>query len=418
MTKNRKEDRSAVPNNQSFVSHLECSGTGKICSADKFHGLSDDGYPLLFRYNLDRVNSEISRDQIESSSSTGFWKYRSLLPVAKRENIVSLGETETPLIPLNKVAKNLGAPTDSVLMKDEGYLPTGSFKARGLSVVVSVAKEFGVRHLVIPTAGNAGEALAAYAARAGIKATVICPRDAPIATIRQTARYTEELILVDGLINDCGNLIPQAQDGRQWRNISTFKEPYRVEGKKTIAFEIASQLKWKTPDYIFYPTGGGVGLIGIWKGFKELQELGWIGGHLPKMVAVQPEGCAPIVEAWAAKADAAVPVGQVDTVIHGMRVPAPFADRLMLKTLRESTGFGITISDQAASDALRRIARLEGQLLSLEGAAVVAAFEKAYSLKMIKSDCRVVLINSASGLKNDFDDEFDFVGDDFEINIR
>mgnify|MGYP000268076503 CR=1 FL=1 len=283
-----------------YVTHLECSITGKRYEAGKVHGLSEAGRPLLVRYDLERLAAAVSKDDIAASDAPGFWRYAPFLPVGNAANRISLGEVVTPLIPLERSAAALGAQPGKAIVKDEGRLPTGSFKARGLCLAVSMAKEFGLDHLAIPTNGNAGAAMAAYARRAGIRATVLCPADTPDINIREIQLQGAAVWKVNGLINDCGKIVGDGKGPVGWFDISTLKEPYRIEGKKTMGLELAEQMGWKLPDVIFYPTGGGTGLIGMWKAFAELKEMGWISGKMPRMVAVQAEGCAPIVKAWEA----------------------------------------------------------------------------------------------------------------------
>ena len=279
----------------SYVSHLECAYTGQHYPADGLHSISEEGRPLLVRYDLSRLGSEISRADIEASTEPGFWRYSALLPVARPEDRVSLGEVITPLVGLEKSARLIGAAPGKVLVKDESRLPTGSFKARGLALAVSMAKQLGVEHLAVPTNGNAGSALAAYASRAGIRATVLCPDNTPDINTRETKAQGGDTYLVNGLIGECGRIISEGSEDVDWFAVSTLKEPYRIEGKKTMGIELAEQMSWQLPDVIFYPTGGGTGLIGMWKAFAELMELGWIDCELPRMVAVQSTGCAPIV---------------------------------------------------------------------------------------------------------------------------
>ncbi|MEM7528592.1 MAG: threonine synthase, partial [Pseudomonadota bacterium] len=281
-----------------FVSHLECSISGKRYEAGRPHGLSEAGRPLLVRYDLETMKERLDRDALAASTAPGFWRYASMLPVEKPENRVSLGEVMTPIIPLAASAAGLGGKPGHVLIKDEGRLPTGSFKARGLCLAVSMAKSFGITHMAIPTNGNAGAALAAYGRQAGMQITVLCPDDTPDINVREIRAQGADTYLVNGLINDCGKLVGQGKESIGWFDVSTLKEPYRIEGKKTMGLELAEQMGWKLPDVIFYPTGGGTGLIGMWKAFAELKALGWLEGPLPRMVAVQAEGCAPIVKAW------------------------------------------------------------------------------------------------------------------------
>src|ERR1041385_1450041 len=279
-----------------FVSHLECSLTGERYEADRLHGLARAGRPLLVRYDLDGVGRALPRDALAGRPQT-LWRYRELLPVRRPENVLSLGEVVTPLVSLPRIAGRL-AKGGVLLVKDEGRLPTGSFKARGLVLAVAMAKELGIRHMAMPTNGNAGAAMAAYCARAGMKATGFCPDDTPAWNIREIAMQGAAVYLVDGLIDDCGKLVADGEKDAGWVNCSTLREPYRIAGKKRLGLELAQQLGWQVPDVIFYPTGGGTGIIGMWKAFAEMEAIGWIGKKRPRMVVVQASGCAPMVNAW------------------------------------------------------------------------------------------------------------------------
>ena len=383
--------------NNTFVTHLECSMSGKRYKKDFIHGLSDEGKPLLVRYDLEKIKDLISKEYLKKSDQNGFWRYSFLLPV-QTPNIISLGEVVTPLISLENVAKKLKQKSD-LLVKDEGLLPTSSFKARGLGVAVSMAKQFGIDHLAIPTNGNAGAAMAAYAAKAGIKCTVFCPDDTPEINIREISRLGAEIFKVNGLINDCGKIVFEGKDKVGWFDVSTLKEPYRIEGKKTMGLELAEQLNWELPDVIFYPTGGGTGLIGMWKAFSELQKLGWIGEKLPRMVAVQAEGCAPIVKAWREGEETADLWENANTIAAGIRVPVAVGDFLIIRAVNESDGFAITVSDDEIIKARDFVSKTEGTLLCPEGAATLAAFKKSLSEGLISSNDRAVLFNCASGLK-------------------
>ena len=270
-----------------YVSHLECSVTGEKYEAGEIHTVSNSGKPLLVRYDLARLSSEVSREDIENSTEPGFWRYSPLLPVSKLDNRVSLGEVVTPLVRLNSSAEFLGVGSGSIIVKDESRLPTGSFKARGLGLAVSMAKELGLEHLAIPTNGNAGSALAAYASRAGLSTTVLCPDNTPEINTQETMAQGGDTYLVNGLIGECGHIIADGIEEVGWFPVSTLKEPYRIEGKKTMGIELAEQMEWKLPELIFYPTGGGTGLIGMWKAFAELTELGWMDCPMPRMIAVQ-----------------------------------------------------------------------------------------------------------------------------------
>ena len=376
-----------------FVIHLECSMTGERYPADTLQTLSRAGRPLLVRYDLDAVRRTFSRDAL-SGRPQSLWRYRELLPVRRPENALSLGEVTTPLIPLPRLAKG-----GEILVKDEGRLPTGSFKARGLALAVSMAKELGVKTMAMPTNGNAGAAMAAYCARAGIKSYVFCPDDTPAVNIREIAMQGAEVFLVDGLIDDCGRLVAEGEKAVGWFNCSTLREPYRIEGKKTMGIELAEQLGWELPDVIFYPTGGGTGIIGMWKAFDELEKIGWIGPKRPRMVVVQAAGCAPMVKAWQDGVEHATRWENAHTFAAGIRVPQGIGDFLILRAVRESGGFAIAVEDDAIARAWRHVAREEGLLLCPEGAATYAAYEQALADGRVRPDERVVLFNCASGLK-------------------
>lgn len=377
-----------------FVTHLECGLTGEKFPADQIHGLSRAGRPLLVRYDLEKISQALNRSEL-SSRPWDFWRYRELLPVRKAENIVSLGETVTPLIYLPKLQIGKGP----LLVKDEGRLPTGSFKARGIAMAVSMAKELGVQKIAMPTNGNAGAALAAYASRAGIESFVFCPDDTPEINIREIAAQGAHTYRVNGLINDCGKIVGEGKSQANWFDMSTLKEPYRIEGKKTMGLELAEQYSWELPDVIFYPTGGGTGLIGMWKAFAELEQLGWIGSKRPKMVAVQATGCAPIVKAFEEGTRHAELWKDAHTVASGIRVPVAVGDFLILDAVRESQGFAIAVTDDSILAARQTVAEKEGFLLCPEGAATFAAYEQSLREGRISSQDSVVLFNCASGLK-------------------
>jgi threonine synthase len=384
---------------QTFVSHLECSITGKRYEAGQIHGLSEAGRPILVRYDLERLAAEITKDSIGASADPGFWRYAPFLPVTKPENRISLGEVITPLIPLDRSAPGLGAMPGKALIKDEGRLPTGSFKARGLCLAVSMARELGLEHLAIPTNGNAGAAMAAYARRAGLKASVLCPSDTPDINVREIAQQGAGVWKVNGLINDCGKIVGQGKEAVGWFDVSTLKEPYRIEGKKTMGLELVEQLGWKLPDVIFYPTGGGTGLIGMWKAFHELKEIGWIDGPMPRMVAVQAEGCAPIVKAWEAGEEHAPLWENAHTVAAGIRVPIAVGDFLIIRAVRESNGFAMAVPDDAIMATRDQVAKEDGLLLCPEGAATVEAYRRALADGLVKPGDSAVLYNCATGLK-------------------
>ena len=384
---------------RSYVLHLECSKTGKIYPADQIHNLSDDGMPLLVRYDLKKIKQELSKDSWCIESAPGFWRYQALLPVSKAASKISLGEVVTPLIPLKESINMLGGKPGNIIVKDEGRLPTGSFKARGLALAVSMAHQFGLNHLAIPTNGNAGAALAAYARQANIKATVFCPDDTPLVNVQEIQLQGADTYLVNGLINDCGKIVLEGREKAGWFDVSTLKEPYRIEGKKTMGFELAEQMDWTLPDAIFYPTGGGTGLIGMWKAFAELKELGWLTGNLPKMIAIQSTGCAPIVDAFNKGIDHAPLWENAQTIASGIRVPAAIGDFLILDAIRQSNGCALAVEDEHIINTRDMIAKKDGLLLCPEGAATAAGYQIALEKKIINEDEKVVLFNCASGLK-------------------
>jgi threonine synthase len=376
-----------------FVTHLECGMTGERVAADTLHNLSPAGKPLLVRYDLESVAEALSRDDL-SRRAADFWRYRELLPVRRTENIVSLGECLTPIIEARKIVRD-----GSLLIKDEGRLPTGSFKARGLAMAVSMAKELGVTRVAMPTNGNAGAALAAYGTKAGMTVTIFCPDDTPQVNVSEIALQGASVYLVNGLINDCGKLVAEGKAITGWFDVSTLKEPYRIEGKKTMGLELAEQLDWELPDVIFYPTGGGTGLIGMWKAFNEMKALGWIGAKRPRMVAVQASGCAPIVKAWEDGAEHAPVWENAHTIAAGIRVPAAIGDFLILRAIRESNGFALAVDDEAITASLGEMACSEGLLLCPEGAATYAAWKQSLREGRIAKEERALLFNCATGLK-------------------
>jgi threonine synthase len=380
-----------------FVTHLECSLTSEHYPADTLQTLSKAGRPLLVRYDLDGVRRALPRERLAARPQS-LWRYRELLPVRRPQSVVSLGEVVTPLIPLPRIAARLTRGGE-ILVKDEGRLPTGSFKARGLALAVSMAKELGVGAMAMPTNGNAGAAMAAYCSRAGIKAHVFCPDDTPAVNVREIAMQGAAVFLVDALIDDCGKLVAAGEREVGWFNCSTLREPYRIEGKKTMGIELAEQLGWQLPDVIFYPTGGGTGIIGMWKAFAELEAIGWIGSKRPRMVVVQAEGCAPMVKAWEEGAEHAPRWENAHTFAAGIRVPQAVGDFLILRAVRESGGFALAVADDAIAAAWREVAAEEGLLLCPETAATYAAYKHALADGRVRPDERVVLFNCASGLK-------------------
>ena len=379
-----------------FVSHLECGLTGERFPADRIATLSSAGKPLLVRYELEALSRGISRSGLEKRAND-FWRYREFLPVRHVQNIVSLGETVTPLLAAPRLRRLLGG--GEILIKDEGRLPTGSFKARGLALAVSMAKELGIKRMAMATAGNAGAALAAYCSRAGIASYVFCPEDAPLPNVGETVLEGAKLYKVNGLINDCAKIVAEGKEAMGWFDTSTLKEPYRIEGKKTMGLELAEQLGWTLPDAIFYPTGGGTGLIGMWKVFDELGRIGWLDAKRPRMIAVQSTGCAPIVRAFERGQEFAEPWQNAETVASGLRVPAALGDFLILRAIRASNGFAVAIPDEVILEARAEVGREEGLLLSPEGAATYAAYRQALKEGRIGKGDRVVLFNCGNGLK-------------------
>jgi len=391
-----RDDENLTTERPTFVTHLECAYTGERVEADTLQNLSPAGKPLLVKYDLDGVKNAISKEAL-ARRPADLWRYRELLPVRKVADIVSLGEVMTPLIRLPRLSKSLGG--GEIIVKDEGRLPTGSFKARGLVMAVSMGKALGVRHMAMPTNGNAGAALAAYATRAGIRTTIFCPEDTPEVNVSEIELQGATVYRVNGLIDDCGKIVGEGKARVGWFDVSTLKEPYRIEGKKTMGLELAEQLGWDVPDVIFYPTGGGTGLIGMWKAFAELEAIGFMGKKRPRMVAVQAEGCAPMVRAYEAGEEHAPRFENAHTIASGIRVPQAIGDFLILRAVRESNGFAIAVSDEAISSALDEVARGEGLLLCPEGAATYAAYKKSLAEGRVSKSDRVVLYNCASGLK-------------------
>lgn len=381
---------------ETFVTHLECSYTGKTYPADQLQGLSEAGKPLLVRYDLEALGKAISKQDLIGRLPE-FWRYREFLPVRKTENVVRLGELMTPILSASKIQAELGC--GKILIKDEGRLPTGSFKARGLALAVAMAKELGVKRMAMPTNGNAGAALAAYCSAADIETYVFCPEDTPRVNIEEIAFQGANTFLANGYINDCGRIVGEGKDIMGWFDTSTLKEPYRIEGKKTMGLELAEQMDWQLPDVILYPTGGGTGLIGMWKAFAELEAIGWIGSKRPRMVAVQAEGCAPIVKAFDEGTRHAEPWKDAHTIASGIRVPAAVGDFLILDAVRESGGFAVSVSDENISKSHKECAKKEGILLCPEGAATLAALKQELKTGRIKMDETVMLFNCATGLK-------------------
>ena len=378
------------------VTHLECSRTGERLEAGKIQNLSAAGWPLLVRYDLQKLARQWDRDSIADGPPT-MWRYAPVLPVRYRDNIVSLHEGFTPLHRLQRLGERLEC--DDLWLKDEGVNPTATFKARGVSCAISMCRELGIRKVAIPTAGNAGGALAAYAAAAGIEAYVFMPRDVPAANFIESKTFGANVTLVDGLISDCAKRVAEGKTTEGWFDLSTLKEPYRIEGKKTMGLEAAEQFGWNLPDAIFYPTGGGVGLIGMWKAFEELEQLGWIGSKRPKMIAVQAEGCPPIVRAFEQNAEFSEFFQNAETIASGLRVPKALGDFLVLRAVRGSGGTAISVSDTEIMESSERLAASEGLFVAPEGGACIAALKKLRHSGFLRKNERILIYNTGSGYK-------------------
>jgi threonine synthase len=375
--------------------YLECSICHEKLDAAKPANLCPCGGPLLVRYDLEVIRHRWLRREV-GHGPANMWRYAPVLPPLN-EHIVSLGEGWTPLVRTRRLGSRIGA--DALWVKDEGLNPTGSFKARGLACAISMCVELGIKKVAIPSAGNAASALAAYAAAAGIEAHIFMPKDVPQANYLECKAYGANVTLVDGLISDCGKIVATRGPVEGWFDISTLKEPYRIEGKKTMGYEVAEQMGWEIPDAIFYPTGGGVGLIGMWKAFGEMERLGWIGGKRPKMISVQAAGCAPIVKAFEENEPRSVFFENAHTVAAGLRVPKALGDFLVLEGVRESGGTAIAVTDDEMLDAGVQLASDEGIYAAPEGAACVAAAQKLIASGFLKPSDRIVLYNTGSGLK-------------------
>lgn len=372
------------------VTHLECSACGKRREAGQLHNLCECGNPLLVRYDLAKAKSEWSREALKDAPNT-MWRYAPVLPV--HHSIVSLGEGMTPLLKTSR----MGLP--DLWIKDEGLNPTGSFKARGLSCAISMCKELGVRKVAIPSAGNAASALAAYAAAAGMEAHIFMPLDVPEANFLECKAFGAHVTLVNGLISDCGKMVATRKDAEGWFDVSTLKEPYRIEGKKTMGYEVAEQFGWQLPDVIFYPAGGGVGLIGMWKAFEEMEALGWIGPKRAKMIAVQAAGCAPIVRAFELGQERSEFWENAQTVAAGLRVPKALGDFLVLDAVRKSGGTAVAVNDHDLVDGSLELAAREGIFAAPEGGACVAALKQLIASGFLQSEERIVIYNTGAGLK-------------------
>lgn len=372
----------------SRLTHLECTKCGERLPADRPQTVCPkDGGVLYARYDLATIRSEFTRDKLKGRPAT-MWRYREVLPEA---DPVTLGEGFTPMLASREFP--------SVYIKDEGLNPTGSFKARGLSAAVTMAKHFGLQKLAIPSAGNAAGAMAAYAAAAGLEAHIFMPKDVPAANRIESEMFGARVILVDGLISDCARMVTERKDKEGWFDVSTLKEPYRVEGKKTMGYEVAEQLEWRMPAGILYPTGGGVGLLGMWKAFDEMEKLGWIGAERPRMICVQAAGCAPVVKAWEEHKATAEMWKNAATSAAGLRVPKPYGDYLILDILKESGGRALSVTDEEIMESVRHWARIEGVFAAPEGAAVLAGYRKLLAEGFFKTGDRVVLFNTGTGYK-------------------
>ena len=378
------------------LTHLECSLCHKHLDPAIPHNLCECGGPLLVRYDLDKVRESWNREWIPNGPSS-MWRYAPVLPVSKPANIISLGEGMTPLVKTQRLGAKLGL--NKLWIKDEGVNPTGSFKARGLSCAISMCAELGVKKIAIPSAGNAAGAAAAYAAAAGIEAHIFMPRDVPQANFIECKATGAHVTLVNGLISDCGRIVAERKQAEGWFEVSTLKEPYRIEGKKTMGYELAEQMRWSLPDVILYPCGGGVGLIGMWKAFDEMEHLGWIGSKRPKMIAVQAEGCQPIVRAFEQDAERSTFFEDAQTVASGLRVPKPLGDFLVLDAVRKSRGTAIAVSDRDMLDAGIELAELEGMFAAPEGGACVAALRQLLASGFLTPDESIVIYNTGSGIK-------------------
>jgi threonine synthase len=381
-----------------FLTHLTCSSCGLKHDWAILQNLCRECQkPLFPTYNLDEVSRALPREALKSRTDKSLWRYRDLLPLPAAVEPVSLGEGGTPLLRTDRLAERFGL--ENLYVKDESLNPTQSFKARGMSVAVSMAKHLGATKLVAPSAGNAGAALAAYAARAGLEAFVFMPRDTPRANIIEAKQFGARVTLIDGLITDCGAEIAKRKDSEGWFDMSTLKEPYRVEGKKTLGYELAEQMHWQLPDVVLYPTGGGTGLIGMWKAFAEMEAMRWIGQKRPRMFSVQASGCAPIVRAFADGSTAAPEFPNAHTVASGLRVPKAIGDFIMLKILRDSGGGAIAVDDEEMIRATKEIGASEGLFVAPEGAACFVALRSLLKGGQINPAERVVIFNTGSGIK-------------------
>ena len=387
----------------SYFTHLECSSCGERHETNKVQTVCTKcGKPLFARYDLEKIQNTLTRRELVAREAN-MWRYWELLPIVERKNAVTLGEGWTPLINTPRLGEKIGLP--DLWVKDEGIIPTGTFKARGLSMAISKAKELGIKRVALPSAGNAAGAMAAYGARAGMEVYVFMPKDAPKVNMIECQIVGAKVTLVDGLISDAGKLVKGGMEEMMWFNVATLGEPYRVEGKKTMGIEVAEQFDWTLPDVIIYPTGGGTGIIGMWKVFDELEELGWIGPQRPRMISVQAEGCAPIVKAYEEGADVSTFFENAKTKAAGLRVPKALGDFLVLNAARESGGKCIAVSDEELMEDVGLMSRSEGLFPCPEGAATLSALKRLIADGDVDDDERVVLFNTGSGLK--YTDLFD-----------
>ncbi len=386
----------SVPRRARGAAHLECTLTGESFPSEELRGLSPAGKPLFPRYDLDAIRPHFQPRDLRDRRAD-LWRYEEVLPVRDPAHRVTLGEGWTPLLDAPRLADRLGVAR--VLVKDEGQNPTGSFKARGMALAVSRAKELGATALAVPTAGNAGGAAAAYGAAAGLPVHVVAPRDTPLPIVEEIRALGAELRLIDGLISDCGRMVREGAQEHGWWDLSTLKEPYRVEGKKTMGYELFEQLGGRLPDVIVYPTGGGTGLIGMWKAFDEMQALGWIGSQRPKMIVVQAAGCAPMVRAWEAGVEDAGMWENAATYASGLRVPGAVGDFLILRAVRASGGAAVAVKDHAMAEWVRWLGADTGIFAAPEGGAVAAAVPILRERGVVAEGDEVVLFNTGSGLK-------------------
>ena len=380
------------------VTHLECANCAVRHEAGVLQNLCVEcGKPLLVRYDLNAASQTLTKDSLKTRESS-LWRYREVLPVDDWDNIVSFGEGWTPLLNADRLADNIGLPLN-LYIKDEGQNPTQSFKARGMTAAISMAKELGVKKVAVPSAGNAAGAMAAYAARAGMEAYIFMPSDTPRANVIECQQTGANVTLIDGLITDCGKIVAERKQAEGWFDVSTLKEPYRVEGKKTMGYELAEQLDWTLPDVIIYPTGGGTGLIGMWKAFDEMEQMGWIGSKRPKMVSVQSSTCAPIIRAFEKGERFADEFENASTVASGLRVPKAIGDFLILDAIRASGGTALSVTDDELIRAVGEIGAAEGIFAAPEGAACLPALRKLIDQEIVAAGETAVLFNTGSGIK-------------------